>query len=112
MIGVDIIAGSRRSFFAIIGSIPPITFAITTVKSIVAETVRAMGNEYRSKKNILIKLRNPRTEPTNRLILSSFQNTLKMSLKESSPKTILRITMAEAWSPCCLLQPSAWNECG
>ena len=65
-------AGSSLNFFAIRGSIPPTTFASTTVANKLMHTVRETIKSTLSSKYILRKLIKASTKPTNILTLNSF----------------------------------------
>ena len=65
--GLAIIAGSTLSFLAIIGSIPPIIFAIITVKNTVKHTVMDRSSSVFSRKYSLIKFTEDKVSPTMKL---------------------------------------------
>ncbi len=84
-------AGSILSFLAIIGSIPPITFEITTVTNKVIDTVKDIKNPTLSNKYILKKFTTANTTPTTILIVNSFNTTFPVSLGAISPNARPRI---------------------
>ena len=83
--GPAIIAGSNLIFFAIMGNTPPTTFANTTIKNKVKQTVIETNKSVLSIKYILKKLTEDKINPTIQLTRSSFHKTLRKSLVLISP---------------------------
>ena len=97
--GPAIIAGSNLIFFAIMGNTPPTTFANTTIKNKVKQTVIETNKSVLSIKYILKKLTEDKINPTMQLTRSSFHKTLRISLVLMSPNAKPLIIKVEDWEP-------------
>ena len=82
--GPAIIAGSNPIFLAIIGKIPPTSFAEITVTTVVKEITQAIINATFSMYISLNRFIRERNIPTIILILNSFHSTLYQSRIDSS----------------------------
>ena len=77
--GLPLLLGQNLIFFANIGNVQPISFAITTVTHNVRHTDNAINIDTLSKNNIFRKLQIPRTIAHKIEILNSLNITLNMS---------------------------------
>ena len=99
IIGVAIKAGSTPILFAAMGSVPPSSFENMTTKIMAMATVNPITGGWWSIRTILRKLKVLSTTPRQMLTLSSFQSTLKMSLRSTSSTERPRMIRVAVWVP-------------